>query len=162
MSTIHPGAAPAAPACEPPARSAASPAPAPAVPGRIAARVIAVLAMALGVAHVWILAAFPHGLWMSLLVAAMVALCLKCAHRAWGTPQALLELLAMSALMALVHMFMALGSGHQHGSHPVASGASAASGAMLAIAAAEVLLVVLCSIGMRRISNPGRPAPYLA
>ncbi|GAA1497240.1 hypothetical protein GCM10009628_22430 [Paeniglutamicibacter kerguelensis] len=99
---------------------------------------------------------------MTLLLAAMVAACLKCAHRAWGSPQALPGLLAMSAFMAIVHTFMALGfGGHQHGGHEPATAATAASGAMLAIAAAELALVMLCSIGMRRTSSAGSPARYL-
>ncbi len=118
--------------------------------------------MALGLAHGWLLVVFPHGLPMTLLLAAMVAACLKCAHRAWGSPQALSGLLAMSALMSIVHTFMALGlGGHQHGGHGPATAATAASGAMLAIAGAELALVMLCSIGMRRASPSGRAARYL-
>ena len=118
--------------------------------------------MALGLAHGWFLVVIPHGLLMTLLLAAMVALCLKCAHRAWGSPQALPGLLAMSALMAIVHTFMALGfGGHQHAGHHAATAAAATSGTMLAIAAAELALVMLCSIGMRRTSAPRRQDRYL-
>ncbi|MFJ6417967.1 hypothetical protein [Paeniglutamicibacter sp. NPDC091659] len=162
MTTIHAGVATAAPAWDPAPGSAATASPPPAASGQVLARAIAATAMALGLAHGWLLVVFPHGLPITLLLAAMVAACLKCAHRAWGGPQALSGLLAMSALMAIVHTFMALGfGGHQHGVHGAATAATAASGAMLAIAAAELALVMLCSIGMRRAFPSGRAARYL-
>ena len=162
MTTIHAGVAAAAPAWDPSPGSAAAASPLPAPSGRALARVIAAASMALGLAHGWILAAFPHGLLTTLLLAAMIIACLKCAHRAWGSPQALTGLLAMSALMAIVHTFMALGfGGHEHAGSGPPTVAAAASGAMLVIAAAELALVMLCSIGMRHAFPPGRAARYL-
>lgn len=112
------------------------------------ARSVAALAVALGLGHVWVMVAFPHGPWVGAVLGAMVLVCLKCAHRAWGNPAALLELLAMSALMALAHTFMALGvHGHRHGGEGPA--AAAGAGAMLGVAAAELALVMLCAIGVR-------------
>ncbi|MDO5745324.1 MAG: hypothetical protein Q4P23_12735, partial [Micrococcaceae bacterium] len=46
------------------------------------ARFVAALAALMGVGHVWIMVAFPHGAWMGALLGLMVLLCLKCAHRA--------------------------------------------------------------------------------
>ncbi|MDQ0095177.1 hypothetical protein [Paeniglutamicibacter psychrophenolicus] len=123
------------------------------VPGPVVyARIVAVLAAGLALVHVWVMVEFPHGPWVGAVLGAMVLLCLKCAHRAWGNPAALLELLAMSALMALAHTFMALGvHGHRHGGEgPVAT---AGSGAMLGIAAVELVLVMLCGIGVRLAAN---------
>lgn len=160
MTTIHAGAASAAPAWDPSSGSEVGGTARPAA-GQILSRAIAGAAAALGLAHIWFLAVFPHGLPMSLLLAAMVALCLKCAHRAWGRPGALQGLLAMSAIMAVLHTFMALGfGGHHHGGADPSAVATAASGAMLVIAAAELLLVVACSIGMRRAHAPGGSARY--
>ncbi|MFF5791993.1 hypothetical protein ACFY5D_08100 [Paeniglutamicibacter sp. NPDC012692] len=162
MTTIHAGVAAAAPAWDPPAGSAVPASALPAASGRILSRVTTLAAIALGLAHGWILVVFPHGLLLTMLLAAMVVACLKCAHRTWGNPQALPGLLVMSALMAIVHTFMALGiGGHQHAGHLSATVATSASGAMLAIAAAELALVMLCSIGMRRTSASGRGARYL-
>lgn len=162
MTTIHAGVAAAAPAWGPSAGSTAVASSGPATSGRTLARVIALAAMTLGLAHGWFLVVFPHGLLLTLTLAAMVAACLKCAHRAWSSPHALPGLLAMSALMAIVHTFMALGfGGHQHAGTEPAAVATAAAGAMLAIAAAELALAMLCSVGMRRASSPGRAARYL-
>ena len=114
------------------------------------ARFVAVLAALLGVGHVWIMVAFPHGAWVGTLLGLMVLLCLKCAHRAWNRPEALVELLAMSALMALVHKFMALGvHEHAHGEDTLATSATAGAAAMLAVAAAELVMVMLCGLGLR-------------
>lgn len=129
------------------------------VPGKMLARVVSGLAVLLGVAHVWILAALPHGVPLTLAIATMVLMCFKCAYGAWNKPQALLELLAMSALMAITHTFMALGSGgHQHGGPASTAAHSSLSAAMLAVAGAELALVMLCSIGVRR----SRPASQMA
>ena len=117
-------------------------------------RIVAVLAAALGLGHVWVMVAFPHGPWVGAALGAMVLLCLKCAHRAWGNPAALVELLAMSALMALAHTFMALGvHEHRHGGDIPGAAATAGAGAMLGVAAAELALVILCGIGMRLAAN---------
>lgn len=118
------------------------------------ARIVAVLAVALGLVHVWVMVAFPHGPWVGAVLGAMVLLCLKCAHRSWGHPAALVELLAMSALMALAHTFMALGvHEHRHGGEGPVATAGSGAGAMLGIAAAELSLVMLCGIGMRLAAN---------
>lgn len=120
------------------------------------ARVVAALAVGMGMGHVLVVAAFPHGVWMGSVLGAMVLLCLKCAHRAWNNPAALLELLAMSALMALAHTFMALGiHEHRHGGQDAVAAAGAA--AMLGIAAGELVLVMLCGIGMRMALPRGAP-----
>ena len=132
-----------------------------AVPGRTLARIIAGLAMILGVAHFWVLATFPHGVPLTLVLAAMAVACLKCAYCAWNNPRALLDLLAMSALMAITHTFMAVGfGGHSHGGAEPAVAASSAAGAMLAITVAELALVMLCSIGMRRSRFAGQDTLY--
>jgi len=124
-------------------------------PGTVVyARIVAILAAGLGLVHVWVMVAFPHGPWVGAVLGAMVLLCLKCAHRSWGNPAALVELLAMSALMALAHTFMALGvHEHRHGGEGPVATAGAGSGAMLGIAVAELSLVMLCGIGMRLAAN---------
>jgi hypothetical protein len=117
---------------------------------QVFSRIIATLAVALAVAHVWIMMVFPHGPWVGTALVVMVLLCLKCTHRARSNPAALLELLAMSALMAIVHTFMALGiHEHRHGSDDAVSAAGAGASAMLGLAAAELVLVMLCGVGMR-------------
>ena len=125
------------------------------VPGpMVYARVVAALAAVLGLVHVWVMAAFPHGPWVAAVLGAMVLLCLKCAHRSWGNPAALVDLLAMSALMALAHTFMALGvHEHRHGGEGPTAASAAGAGAMLGVAAAELALVMLCGIGMRLAAN---------
>ena len=118
--------------------------------GKALAKVISALAVVLSAVHVWVLVALPHGLPLALALAAMVLACLKCAHRAWRNPCALLELLAMSALMAIAHTFMALGiGGHLHGATASVAAHAASPAAMLAIVAAELLMVMLCSLGIR-------------
>lgn len=113
-------------------------------------RVVAALAAGLGAGHVWVMVAFPHEPWVGAVLGAMVLLCLKCAHRSWNKPTALAELLAMSALMAIVHTFMALGiHEHRHGGEATVATAGAGAAAMLGIAAAELALVMLCGIGLR-------------
>lgn len=113
-------------------------------------RAVAALAVAMGVGHVWVMLAFPHGLWVGALLGLMVLPCLKCAHRAWSHPAAMVELLAMSALMAMVHMFMALGvHEHHHGVEGAATAASTHAAAMLVVAGAELVMAMLCGIGMR-------------
>ncbi|NKG19325.1 hypothetical protein [Paeniglutamicibacter terrestris] len=112
-------------------------------------RLLAVLAALMSVLHLWLLLLFPHGLWVGTLFGIMVLICLKCAHRVWDHPVALTQLLVMSALMAITHTFMALGvHDHHHGSGGVAAAGSGAA-AMLGVAAAELVLVMLCSLGLR-------------
>lgn len=113
-------------------------------------RFVAVLAALMAVGHVWIMVAFPHGMWMGSLLGLMVLLCLKCAHRTWNRPAALVELLVMSALMSIAHTFMALGvHEHQHGDGSPAAAAGAGAAVMLAVAAAELVMVMLCGVGLR-------------
>lgn len=117
---------------------------------RVFFRIIAALAVALAVAHLWVLLVFPHGPWVGTALVVMVLLCLKCTHRARNNPAALLELLAMSALMVLVHTSLALGiHEHHHGGDDAVSAAGAGASAMLGLAAAELVLVMLCGVGMR-------------
>lgn len=150
MTTFHAGVGFPAPAGE---SIAPHFAPVP-VRGRFLARVIALLAVALGLAHIWVLIAFPHGAAMSIVLLGMVAFCLKCAYSVWKQPRALLGLLVMSALMSIVHMFMALGfGGHVHGNSEPAGTATSAGIAMLAVAGAELVMVMFCSFGIRRASE---------
>lgn len=117
---------------------------------QVFARIVAALAVAMAAGHVWVMLLFPHGPWVGTALVAMVLLCLKCAHRAWRNPAALVELLAMSALMAVAHTFMSLGiHEHRHGGEGTVAAAAAGAAAMLGIAAAELVLVMLCGIGMR-------------
>lgn len=129
------------------------------VPGPLLfARAVAALAVGMGVAHVWTMVVFPHGPWVGAVLSVMVLLCLKCTHRVWNNPAALVELLAMSALMALAHTFMALGiHEHEHGGESPVAAATAGAVAMLGIAAAELLLVMLSGIGLRLTATPPRP-----
>lgn len=124
------------------------------------ARFVAVVAAVLGIGHVWVMTAFPHGMLMNMVLGLMVLACLRCAYHAWKRPAALVELLAMSAFMAIIHTFMALGAhgGHDHGGDAVEMAATAGDAVMLLVAAAELALVLLCGIGLRlaapRAGNP--------
>lgn len=118
---------------------------------QVFSRIVAVLAAMMGIGHVWVMIEFPHGMLMNMVLGLMVLACLRCAYHAWKRPAALVELLAMSAFMAITHTFMALGAhgGHHHGGGAVATAATAGDAVMLVVAAAELALAMLCGIGLR-------------
>ena len=55
--------------------------------------------------HLWLVAGSHHGLWLNLLVLAMVGVCLPCAVHIWrdGTPGSLRQVMACGLAMAVLH-----------------------------------------------------------
>jgi Kef-type K+ transport system membrane component KefB len=117
--------------------------------------------------HVWLVAGNHHGLWLNLVMLAMVAVCLPCTVHIWrhGQVRALRRVTASALAMTGVHALLLLGagagagaaaSGHIHHAAAPASASAAPSGAvaLLAIIAVEVTTAMLAATLLARLRAP--------
>jgi hypothetical protein len=106
------------------------------------------------VVHLWLVADSHHGLWLNLLMLAMVGVCLPCAVHIWrdGRVGSLRQVMACGLAMTVLHGALLLGgagsgAGHGHGASGHSHGAAALPAAGAAGTAvgsgAEVLLTVV-------------------
>ena len=119
-------------------------------------------------AHLWLVAENQHGTWLSLLMLAMVAVCLPCAVHIWrhGRHRALRQVMAAALAMTAVHAVLLLGTGaggtgHSHHVSTAAAGADAApsgSGALLAVIALEMTTALLAATLLARLRAEPRSA----
>ncbi|BCW77387.1 hypothetical protein [Arthrobacter sp. NicSoilB11] len=103
-------------------------------------RLVAVVTAVCCAAHLWLAAAGRHGVWLSVLMLALAAICMPCAVHIWRHSRvgALHQVTAAAVAMAAVHAFLLLaagGAGHAHAGAPPSSVAPADG-------AAELLLVI--------------------
>ncbi|GAA4368180.1 hypothetical protein GCM10023166_14880 [Paeniglutamicibacter cryotolerans] len=124
-------------------------------PGRAGNRGVAVLVLVAASAHVWMLAVHDHGPWLSVLLLAMTALCLKCAAGAWFKPgvSELGPIMGMSLGMAVLHAALALGvpggtGGHDHAAAGYGA-ANTAAGLMLGIVVLELAVAFAAALALR-------------
>lgn len=115
--------------------------------------------------HVWLVAGNHHGLWLNLVMLAMVAVCVPCTVHIWrqGQVTALRRVMASALAMTGVHALLLLGagagaraSGHIHHAAASASAgaASSAAGALLAIIAVELTTAMLAATLLARLRAP--------
>ena len=128
-------------------------------------RICAAVTAASCLLHVWLVAGNQHGLWLNVLMLAMVAVCLPCALHIWrhGQVRALRRVTASALAMTAVHALLLLGAGagdhihHETAAAPAAAGAAFSSaGALLAIIAVEVTTAMLAATLLAR--HRARPA----
>lgn len=131
---------------------------APAVHSRICAAVTAASCLA----HLWLVTGNQHGIWLNLLMLAMVAVCLPCAVHIWqhGRAAALRRVMASALAMTGVHAVLLLGAGAQghmvHAAAPASAGAATSgAGAMLAVIAVELATAMLAATLLARLRARG-------
>ncbi|MGP4033523.1 hypothetical protein [Pseudarthrobacter sp. 1C304] len=128
---------------------------APAVHSRICAAATAASCLA----HLWLVTGSQHGIWLNLLMLAMVAVCLPCAVHIWrhGRAGALRRVMASALAMTGVHAVLLLGAGQQghisHAAAPAPGAATSGAGAMLAIIAVEVATAMLAATLLARLRS---------
>ncbi|KQN87323.1 hypothetical protein [Arthrobacter sp. Leaf69] len=133
-------------------------------------RICAAVTAASCLLHVWLVAGNHHGLWLNLVMLAMVAVCLPCTVHIWrhGQVGALRRVMASALAMTGVHALLLLGagagaSGHIHhaaaaasaGAAPVSAGAASSGAvALLVIIAVEVTTAMLAATLLARLRAP--------
>ena len=130
-------------------------------------RICAAVTAASCLVHVWLVAGNHHGLWLNLVMLAMVAVCLPCTVHVWrhGQVRALRRVMASALAMTGVHALLLLGagpgtgaSGHIHhaaAAAPAAAGAApSGAGALLVIIAVEVTTAMLAATLLARLREP--------
>lgn len=134
---------------------------------------VASLAAASVLAHLWMLSVHAHGAGLTVLMIAMTLWCAWCAVEAVLRPTShcLQRLLVMSLAMAAVHTIMIIGlpgagSGghaHHHATYDAAPAAITAASdhaqAMLMIIAVEFLVAGACALSLRRHHPPRTMGP---
>ncbi|MBT2552560.1 hypothetical protein J7I89_05920 [Arthrobacter sp. ISL-5] len=130
-------------------------------------RVVAAATAASCLVHLWLVAGSHHGLWLNLLMLAMVGVCLPCAVHIWrdGRAGSLRQVMACGLAMAVLHAALLLGgdaagsgaAGHSHGAAALpAAGAAgsadgSAAGGLLAIVAMEITTALLAATLLARL-----------
>ncbi|MDR6507948.1 hypothetical protein [Arthrobacter oryzae] len=139
-------------------------------------RIVAAATAGSCVVHLWLVAGSHHGLWLNLLMLAMVGVCLPCAVHIWrdGRPGALRQVMACGLAMTVLHAALLMGgagsghgagpaggagwaSGHSHGAAALpaaaAAGSAAGSGAeiLLAVIAVEITTALLAATLLARL-----------
>ncbi len=126
-------------------------------------RVVAAVTASSCLVHLWLVAGNHHGLWLNLLMLAMVAVCLPCAVHIWrdGRAGALRQVMGCALAMTVLHAVLPLGgagsgsaaSGHSHGTAalPAAGDAGSAAVGLLAIVVLEITTALLAATLLARL-----------
>jgi hypothetical protein len=126
-------------------------------------RVVAAATAASCLGHLCLVAGSHHGLWLNLLMLAMVGVCLPCAVHIWrdGRAGSLQQVMACGLAMAVLHAALLLGGasagsgagGHSHGAAalPAAGAAGSAAEGLLAIVALEITTALLAATLLARL-----------
>ena len=130
-------------------------------------RICAAVTAASCLVHVWLVAGNHHGLWLNLVMLAMVAVCVPCTVHIWrhGQVRALRRVMASALAMTGVHALLLLGagagagaSGHIHhaaAAAPASAGAApSGAGALLVIIAVELTTAMLAATLLARLRAP--------
>jgi hypothetical protein len=127
-------------------------------------RVVAAVTASSCLVHLWLVAGNHHGLWLNLLMLAMVGVCLPCAIHIWrdGRAGALRQGMGCALAMTVLHAVLLLGgavvpgggaSGHSHGAAalPASGAAGSAAEGLLAIVALEITTALLAATLLARL-----------
>lgn len=112
--------------------------------------------------HLGLVTGSHHGLWLSMLMLAMVGVCLPCAFHIWrdGRVGSLRQVMACGLAMTVLHAALLLGgaasgggaAGHSHGTAlPAAGAAGSAAEGLLAIVALEITTALLAATLLARL-----------
>lgn len=126
-------------------------------------RVVAAVTASSCLVHLWLVAGNHHGLWLNLLMLAMVGVCLPCAVHIWreGRTGPLRQVMGCALAMAVLHAVLLLGgagsgsgaSAHSHGvaALPGSEAAGSAAGGLLAVVALEITTALLAATLLSRL-----------
>jgi hypothetical protein len=124
-------------------------------------RVVSAVTASSCLVHLWLVAGNHHGLWLNLLMLAMVAVCLPCAVHIWrdGRAGALRQVMGCALAMTVLHAVLLLGgsgsaaAGHSHGTAavPPAGDAGSAAVGLLAIVVLEITTALLAATLLARL-----------
>ncbi|CAN7502025.1 hypothetical protein LJR078_003573 [Arthrobacter sp. LjRoot78] len=123
-------------------------------------RIVAVATAASSLVHLGLVTGNHHGLWLNLLMLAMVGVCLPCAVHIWreGRVGALRQVMACALAMTALHAFLLLGTAsgggphaHSHGVPGVPAVAGTGAGGLLAVVALEITTALLAATLLARL-----------
>ena len=131
-------------------------------------RVVAAATAASCLVHLWLVAGSHHGLWLNMLMLAMVGVCLPCAFHIWrdGRAGSLRQVMACGLAMTVLHAALLLGgaaagsgtAGHATGPPPCRQQAPPDPGrsevGLLAIVALEITTALLAATLLARLRRP--------
>lgn len=125
-------------------------------------RLVAVATAASCMVHLWLVAENHHGVWLNLLMLAMVAVCLPCSVHIWRYLRvgALRKVTASAVVMAVLHAILLLASDpsiHSHGGAAVPAG-RAAGAASVGVIALELATALLAATLVARLRTRQRRA----
>ncbi|WP_285243785.1 hypothetical protein [Pseudarthrobacter sp. fls2-241-R2A-127] len=118
-------------------------------------RLVAVVTALSCAAHLWVALSGHHGVWVSVLMLALAAVCLPCAVHIWrrSGPAALHQVTAAAVAMAVLHAVLLLGggAGHVHGGAPPSSVADSGGPQLLLLIALELSTALLAATLVARL-----------
>jgi len=124
-------------------------------------RIVAAATVASCLVHLGLVAGNHHGVWLDLLMLAMVGVCLPCAVHIWreGRMGSLRQVMGCALAMTVLHAILLLGgasgaaaSGHSHGASGMpAAETAAAAGGLLGVIALEITTALLAATLMARL-----------
>ncbi len=111
--------------------------------------------------HVWLAAGGHHSGWLSVLMVAMVAVCLPCTVHIWRHLRvgALQRVMVSALVMAVLHAVLLLAagpSGHSHAEAAAAGPGSSAAAATLGVIAFELTTALLAATLVARLRTRTR------
>lgn len=132
-------------------------------------RIVAAATAGSSLVHLWLVLGNHHGLWLNLMMLAMVGVCLPCAVHIWrgGRPGSLRQVMACALAMTALHAILLLGgapgspaSGHGHAAvHvPAAGAAGTPAEALLAVLALELTTALLAATLLARLRRAQQQA----
>ncbi|WP_454699418.1 hypothetical protein [Arthrobacter humicola] len=126
-------------------------------------RIVAAATAASSLVHLWLVMGNQHGLWLNLLMLAMVGVCLPCAVHIWreGRVGSLRQVMACALAMTALHAYLLLGTAsgagshaHGHGVSGVPADAGSSAGGLLAVLALELTTALLAATLLARLRRP--------
>ena len=124
-------------------------------------RVCAVVTAASCAVHVWLAVENHHGLWLTIVMLVLAAVCVPCAVHIWRHSRiaALQQVIACAVLMVAFHWLLLLGrpaSGHGHSAAGSSIGDTSAAGGLLAVIGMEITTALLAATLIARLRRGTR------
>ena len=122
-------------------------------------RLVAVVTAVSCAAHLWVALSGHHGVWVSVLMLVLAAVCVPCAVHIWWRSRvaALHQVTAAAVAMAALHALLLLGggAGHAHGGAPASSAAHSGGPQLLLLIALELATALLAATLVARLRRLG-------